>query len=187
MSKKNLQYVFSAGIACLTLTIGASALSLMVASPAAAGCGILGLEVCPPRPVSTYYTARLVGMGGLCLDPVDYARRGRGNVIQLWNCTPEDTQDWIIPKNGVGPIYHKRTGLCLDAKDYGKQGAGTPIQLWDCTKEPSQVWKRVGKKILWGGGQNLCLDPKDYGRQGRGTPIQLWNCNGDVAQDWETR
>lgn len=143
----------------------------------------------PSRPVAPAIKVRLTGIGGLCLDPVDYGRQGLGNPIQLWDCVPENTQDWIMLREDgkTGRIYHARTKLCLDAKDYGKQGAGTPLQLWDCNGEPSQQWKRAGKKIFWGGGRNLCIDPKNYGRQGRGTPLQLWDCNNDIAQDWVVR
>ena len=48
-SQKKSRVGINVGVACLISTLGASALSLMVASPAAAGCGLLGLEVCPPN------------------------------------------------------------------------------------------------------------------------------------------
>ena len=37
------------GITCLISMMGANALSLIVASPAAAGCGFLGQFACPPN------------------------------------------------------------------------------------------------------------------------------------------
>lgn len=48
-SQKKSRVGINVGVACLVSTLGASALSLMVASPAAAGCGFLGQFPCPPK------------------------------------------------------------------------------------------------------------------------------------------
>lgn len=58
------------GIACLISTLGASALSLMVASPAAAGCGFLGQFACPPKPIQPGEKTIVKDVGGM-YQPID--------------------------------------------------------------------------------------------------------------------
>lgn len=47
----NSKLRLSAGISCLASILGTVVSSLTVASPALAGCGLLGLQQCPPRAI----------------------------------------------------------------------------------------------------------------------------------------
>ncbi|KAJ6493497.1 ricin B lectin domain-containing protein [Mycena vulgaris] len=77
-----------------------------------------------------------------CLD-VPNGSTANGVKLQLWTCTPGNTNQLFTVHTGVGQIEWSGKGKCFDFTD-GRSTSGTPIQLWDCAgnNNPNQDWFR---------------------------------------------
>ncbi|MDB5186034.1 MAG: putative secreted hydrolase [Candidatus Saccharibacteria bacterium] len=119
----------------------------------------------------------ITGIAGKCLDNA-YARKWRGNKIQLWDCNDNGGQQWRWEDDAT----IRNQGYCLDVQWSGKR-AGTPVQLWDCNGTEAQRWVLGNNGSIVNPSSNLCLDDK-YSYTHNGNDIWMYTCNGTGAQNW---
>jgi hypothetical protein len=118
-----------------------------------------------------------------CLD-ADLSRNLQdGTRIQLWVCTDEQNQKWVIKSDGT--IVNAASGRCLDADRAGIEKDATMVQLWVCTGEQNQRWEIKSNGTIVSAASGRCLDADRAGIERDGTMVQLWGCTGGKNQNWE--
>ncbi|KAJ7258068.1 ricin B lectin domain-containing protein [Mycena haematopus] len=76
-----------------------------------------------------------------CLD-VPNGSTANGVKLQIWTCTPGNTNQNFQTHNGLAQIEWNGSGKCIDLTN-GISKSGTPIQMWDCAvpnNNPNQQW-----------------------------------------------
>ena len=125
---------------------------------------------------------------GFCLDNYGWGTTN-STPADLWNCTGNPIQSWILHAQGNGyfSLQNVVTGLCVDDAG-GNSTPHNPVVLWGCTAHnPNQNWLFMdlgnGQYKLWNQAGGLPLDDTG-GSLTPGTQLQLWLDNGLDAQHW---
>lgn len=150
MSKKKSRVRIGVEIACVVSILGANALSLMTASPATAGCGIFGLETCPPeRPIAPdvsgelgptfqhkYIDGCIVTSPRVSLETggTECGKQARG-IIATAYCKTQGKSDWSSWKVEEGKDWSNRKSvmqIAMNYRDYDKaiQGRSSYSYKW---------------------------------------------------------
>ncbi|GAB2581048.1 glucosylceramidase [Paractinoplanes abujensis] len=124
-------------------------------------------------------TGTITGLGGKCLD-VSNGSTANGNLPQLWDCTPGNTnQQWTVGSDGT----IRGLGKCLDVAD-NSTADGAPVHQWDCLDAvASQKWTVTAGRDIVNNASGKCLDVKDNSTA-NGAKLQLWACTGAANQKW---
>jgi len=113
-----------------------------------------------------------------CLDVYHHIDRN-GNNIQVWDCHDGDSQDFLIPEFGYGPIRWARDPTkCLDVDTFWNP-LGDNLQLWTCDvpgRDYDFSSPDNASRIDWARHNNRCLHVKNGNFQ-NGNNIQISDCD----------
>jgi hypothetical protein len=112
----------------------------------------------------------IVGIGGKCVD-VRGGGSADGTPLELWPCTGNDNQNWVLASDGTIHALFK----CMTV-------AGTAVQLATCTGSATQQWQ-LANGALVNPATGMCLDVTG-GSSTDGTLLEIYGCTGNVNQKW---